>query len=358
MKAEKSLKIALFFLSFSLLLVLSACNNANEKDTDKPKLVVVNWKDHGSDSKEAIEKFEEICECEVVHQYMASEEELLTQLRTTGSELDVVLPNSSILPTAMEEGLLEEIDVTKLENYKHLNENLTSLPELSLDGKTYAVPWVWGSTSLAYNSDVIKEDIDSIQALFDDKYKGKISIRDDFNDAVMIAALANGESDPNHPADLEKIKQTLIDQKKLNQTYWKTGEEFNQLFAGKQITVALAWSGLSSELKKEGQPIKYVIPKEGAIGWVDNWAIVKDSANKEIAEKFIDFMISTEWQTTLAKELGLGPANMETLNSLDEQFVKDNNFDEETLEKLHFISFRSDAEKREWNDLWQEAKAK
>ena len=97
-----------------LLFVLSACNNSSGNDSVKPKLVVVNWNDHGSDSKEALEKFEAICECEVVHQYMASEEKLLTQLRTTGSELDVVLPNSSILPTAMEEGLLEEIDVSKL----------------------------------------------------------------------------------------------------------------------------------------------------------------------------------------------------------------------------------------------------
>ena len=69
-------------------------------------------------------------------------------------------------------------------------------------------------------------------------------------------------------------------------------------------------------------------------------------------------MISTEWQTTLAKDFGLGPVNMETLNNLDEQFVKDNNFDEQALDKLHFISFRSDDEKRSWNDLWQEVKAK
>ncbi|KXH87008.1 PotD/PotF family extracellular solute-binding protein [Sporosarcina sp. HYO08] len=358
MKNKKIVKIMTLLLSLAVIFVFSGCANKKTADGDKPKLVVVNWKDHGSDSKEAIEQFEAICNCEVVHQYMASEEELLTQLRTVGPELDVVLPNSSILVTAMEEGLLEEIDTTTLENYQYLNEELTTLPEMSLDGKVYAIPWVWGSTSIAYNTELIDEEIDSIQVLFDEKYKGKLAIRDDFNDAVMIAAIALGEKDPNHPSDLDAIKQTLLDQKQLNKTYWKTGEEFAQLFSSEQISVALAWSGQSSDMTKEGQPLKYIVPKEGAIGWVDTWAIVKDSKNKEIAKQFIDFMISTEWQTTLAKDYGLGPANRETLDQLDPQFLTDNNMDKETLEKLHFISFHTDEEKRAWNDLWQEVKAR
>jgi len=358
-KLGRKRNMGAMLLLIVLVLIISACSNSSSKTSDdKAQLVVVNWKDHGSDNPEAVQQFEEICECEVVHQYMASEEELLTKLRTVGSELDVVLPNSSILPKAIEEGLLEEIDTDKLENYEFLNKTLTDLPEMSMDGKTFAVPWVWGSTSLAYNPELVEGEVDSIQILFDKKYQGKVSIRDDFNDAVMISAMAIGESDPSHPTDLEAIKEKLMEQKELNKTYWKSGEEFNQMFSSKQVVAALAWSGLASEMKKEGLPIEYIIPKEGAIGWVDSWAIVKDTENKELAEKFIDFMISKEWQEYLAKNLGLAPSNMETVQSLDEEFIKENNFDEETLNKLHFITYHTDDEKKAWNEMWQEVKAK
>ena len=49
-------------------------------------------------------------------------------------------------------------------------------------------------------------------------------------------------------------------------------------------------------MKKNGEPIEYVIPKEGAIGWVDYWAIVKESKNADLALKFIDFLISKDFQ--------------------------------------------------------------
>ena len=173
---------------------------------------------------------------------MASEEELLTKLRTQkGGKIDLVLPNASILPVAIEEGLVEPIDTEKLTNYEHIFERFKNLPENQKNNQIYAVPWVWGSTGIAYNTDMIKEKIDTVQVLWDPKYKGKIAFRDDYNDAVMTAAMALGQ-DPNNPSDLEAIKKKLIEQKSLNRTYWKTGDEFSKLFAGKQVAVALMWS--------------------------------------------------------------------------------------------------------------------
>ena len=192
--------------------------------------------------------------------------------------------------------------------------------------------------------------------LFDERYADKLSIRDDYNDAVMAAAIALGQ-DPNNPSDLEAVKEKLKEQKQLNKTYWKTGEEFTNLFSNNLVSVAMAWSGQVAQMKQEGLPIEYVIPEEGAIGWVDNWAIVKDTPKKELAMQFIDFMISKEFQENWAKKGGPAPANTEAINNLDPDYVAEIGMDEESLEKLHFISYRSDEQKNAWNDLWQEVKA-
>lgn len=363
-KFFKSKGIIISLLISCMLLSLAGCGlkssdsgSSNEAKEEKPTLVVVNWKDYGSDNPEAIKSFEEKYNCKVVHEYMASEEELLTKLRTGGvGKLDVILPNSSILPVAINEGLLEEINPNDLKNYENVMDRFKKLPENSKDGKLYAVPWVWGSTSIAYNTDLIKDNIDSINALWDKKYKGMIAFRDDFNDAVMAAAIALGQ-DPNNPKDLNAIKKKLLEQKPLNRTYWKTGDEWSKLFANKQIAIGMMWSGQAASMKLEGQPIKYVIPKEGAIGWVDNWAIVKNSPHKDLAEKFIDYMISKEFQEKWAKNGGPAPVNKEAVNSLDKKFVEEMGLGEDALAKLYFISYHEDGVKKSWNDLWQEVKA-
>ncbi|NPV42595.1 MAG: ABC transporter substrate-binding protein [Firmicutes bacterium] len=340
----------------------AGCGSQNQnagKDTgeNKPVLVVVNWKDYGSDDPDVVKYFEEKYNCKVIHEYMASEEELLTKLRTGGvGKLDLILPNASILPIAIQEGLLEEIQTNSLENYKYIFAKFKELPENSKDGKVYAVPWVWGSTAIAYNTDMITEEIDSIHVLWDEKYKGLIAFRDDFNDAVMAAAIALGQ-DPNNPSDLTAIKNKLKEQKPLNRTYWKTGDEWSKLFANKQIAVGMMWSGQAASMKQAGEPIKYVVPKEGAIGWVDNWAIVKNAPNKDLALKFIDYMISREFQESWVKKGGPAPVNSEVINNLDEEFIEEMGLGEDILNKLYFISYHGEDVKREWNELWQEVKA-
>lgn len=346
-----------FLLFFVIVLSSATVLGCSSSSDGRQELVVVNWKDYGSDDPELIKEFEEKHNVKIVHQYMASEEELLTKLRTQkAGNIDVVLPNASILPVAIEEGLVEPIDTQKLTHFQHIFERFKKLPENQKNNQIYAVPWVWGSTGIAYNTDMIKEKIDTVQVLWDPKYKGKIAFRDDFNDAVMTAALALGQN-PNQPSDLEAIKKKLIEQKSLNRTYWKTGDEFSKLFAGKQVAVGLMWSGQSAMMKKNGEPIEYVIPKEGAIGWVDYWAIVKGSKNADLALKFIDFMISKDFQTNWVKKGGPNPVNTQTEKELDAKMIEELGINDETIEKLHFISHRTDEEKKKWNTLWQEVKS-
>ncbi|OFI01473.1 spermidine/putrescine-binding periplasmic protein precursor [Clostridium acetireducens DSM 10703] len=359
-----SKKTAALLAVVCLTFTVSACGlkssnsgGTSEKSSGDKELVVVNWKDYATDDKEAMKEFEEKNHCKIVNQYMASEEELLTKLRTEGEgKIDVCLPNSSILPVAEKEGLLEEIDISKISNYSKIFDKFKNLPENKMEGKNYAVPWVWGSTSIAYNTDLVKEDIDNMNCLWDEKYKGKIAFRDDYNDAVMIAASVLGQ-DPNNPKDLDAIKKKLLEQKPLNKTYWKTGDEWTKLFANKQIALGVLWSGQAATMKQEGQPIKYVVPKEGAVGWVDNWAIAKGSKNKELAHKFIDYMISKDFQKKYAEKGGPAPTNREAVAALDPKLVEENAMGEDVLNRLFFIAYRGEDTKKKWNELWQEVKA-
>lgn len=357
MKMKKFLALALALI---MVMSLAACGGSGdgEAEGEKTKLYVVNWKDYGSDDEEFIAQFEEAYNCEIVNTYMSSEEELLTKLRTSkAGEIDVCLPNCTILPAAIEEGLLAEIDTTKLENFEGMFERFKTQAEcFGEDGNMYAVPFVWGSTAIAYNTEVFKEAPKSINVLFDEKYSGKIAYRDDYNDAVMAAAIALGQ-DPNNPSDLDAIKAKLLEQKPLNKTYWKTGDEFSKLFAGKQVDVGLMWSGQSAWMKQEGEPIGFVVPEDGGIGWVDNWAIPEGSQNKDLAYAFIDWMISKDFQHNWAVNGGPAPVNQAAAEAVDPEYAASAGMDEASLNRLYFMEYRTDEVKNAWNELWTEVKA-
>jgi spermidine/putrescine transport system substrate-binding protein len=331
---------------------------AQETQEEEKTLVVVNWKDYGSDDQEFVQMFEEKYDCTIVHEYMASEEELLTKLRTVGvGEFDVVLPNSSILPQAIKEELLQPIDPAELENYDALIDTFLGRSEATDGGEMYAVPWVWGSTSIAYNTELVDDEINSVDVFWDEDYRGEVAIRDDYNDAIMLAAMHLGQ-DPNEPDDLEAIKEALIEQKPYNRTYWKTGDEFSKLFANEQISVGLAWSGQTLSMKNDGLPIGYVVPKEGAIGWLDYWAIVKDAPHKDLALKFIDELISADYQLSWVEKGGPSPVNEEALAGVDQEVRDFIGMSMDDIDKLHFIAYRDNETKTMWNEFWQEVKAR
>ncbi|MDD6255173.1 MAG: extracellular solute-binding protein [Eubacteriales bacterium] len=371
MKKSSFRKVLVGALAVAVMFSMSACGNSTgtadgnssgdssaQSDSGKTKLYVVNWKDYGTDDKELMKQFEEENDCEIVNTYMQSEDDLLTKLKTSGSgEIDVCLPNCTILPAAIEGDLLEPIDTSKLTNFNSLFDRFKTQKEcLGDDGQMYAVPVVWGSTAVAYNTDNVKEAPTTIKCLFDEQYKGKIAFRDDYNDAIMTAALALGQ-DPNNPSDLDAIKELLLKQKSLNKTYWQTGDEFSKLFASGQIDVGLMWSGQSATMKKDGEPIGFVVPEDGGIGWVDNFAIPKNSKNKELALKFIDYMISKDVQYKWSSNGGPAPSNQEAANAIDPDYAQSAAMDEASLNRLTFMEYRDDKTKQEWNDLWTEVKA-
>lgn len=363
MKRNFLLRAGAGLLSLVMVVGLAACGGddssaSNGESGEKTKLYVVNWKDYASDDEELMAAFEEEYNCEIVNTYMESEESLLTSLKTASDgTIDVCLPNCTILPAAIEAGLLKEIDTSKLDNFSSLYERFQNQDEcIGEDGKMYAVPFVWGSTAIAYNTDLMSEAPTTLASLFDEQYAGKVTIRDDYNDAIMAAAIVLGQ-DPANPSDLDAIKDLLIQQKALNRTYWQTGDEFSKLFAGGQIEFGMMWSGQAATMKNEGEPIAFVVPEDGAIGWVDNWAIASGSQNEELAYAFINYMISKDVQYTWASTGGPAPTNQEAAEALDPEYVADCGMDEDSLNRLYFMVYLDDATKAEWAELWTEVKA-
>ena len=117
----------------------------------------------------------------------------------------------------VDEGLVQEIDTTKLKNWCKVPESFRKVGQFN--GKQYFIPWDWGFTSILYRTDKIP-NVDSWGILFDPQYKGHLSMWDDGPGAVTVSAYVHGYDETNITADqLTAIQAEWTAQAKLNKSY-------------------------------------------------------------------------------------------------------------------------------------------
>lgn len=336
-----------------------AADDAAAVDGAGRTLVVSNWNDYGTDMDWAVAAFEEATGATVVHQYFNSPEELLTTLRTGGlGEIDVAMVNVAFTADAVSDDLLAPMDLDRLANAGELLPELLDEPDLRHDGELYGVPWVWGSTSLAYNADAFPEGIDSWAVLWDPANAGQVGFFDDAATAVMTAALYLGE-DPYDP-DLDAVRAALLELKDNTQLFWSSADDWLRAFDSGSVTVGNLWSGLAGTQLAAGDPIVYTVPEEGAVGWLDTLAVVAESDNEDLAYAFIDWMISAEFQTRWAEDpdrSSPAPANATVHPALDDEVADRIQSDPEALDILSVQRGIPQDTLQAWTTLWQEVKA-
>jgi spermidine/putrescine transport system substrate-binding protein len=317
----------------------------------KPTLLIANWQGYGSDLPWVVQAFEKQCGCTVKQVDFGSEQQLLNMLKQGGvGKIDAALPNSTYIRYAIDDGLLQPIDVSRLSHYGELIPQLTRLGALTRNGNVYGVPWLWGTVGIGYNPDLVEAPVNDYAALWDPRYAGKATFNDDPVIAVMTAALYLGE-DPYHP-DLAKVKQALLDQKRLDVTYWATTDDFTKLYTSKQVVIGNVWSGLATQIEANGYPIDYVTPKD-VVTWVDNWVIVKNAPHPQLAYAWIDFMISQQFQGPYARDLKQqppSPANRIVAESLPKD--QQQTFQPSAVLETGISQATYDA----WAQLWTEVK--
>lgn len=347
-------------LAIALLLVLAPY--ARPAAAQTTELHVLNWQGYGSDEPWAVEQFEEEYGVTVVHDYFTSLDEMLTKLITSPGVYDVVQMNISYIQPALADELIQPIDVEQITAWEDIAEGFRSLPELSQGtDEIYAIPWTYGATSLVYNTEVFPEGLDSFDVLWNPEYAGQIGMIDDYESASIITALREGLDTPALPTEDEipALQDSLIELVPNVRTYWQSEDEFNRLFESGEITLGVYWSGSTARARNAiDLPMEFVIPEEGAIGWVDTWAIPTGTDNPELAVEWINFMNDPEFFLEWDRVAGAPvPANTATLEQQPEDSYNRQLFnDPEVLDRLAFQTYIPTDVREDLLLMWQEVK--
>lgn len=316
-------KIISIVLFIGLGLILSACSK-------KPTLYILNWGDYINEDLFA--EFEEANDCKIEITYAESNEKMYAKIKSRQVPIDIAIPSDYMVEKLYKEGLLNEIDFSKLTNY-HDDIFFEDLEEFRDDyfenNKKVAIPYFWGTLGIMYRTtdplvvDAVKNhgwDVFFNNTLLPSGKK--LGMYDNPRDGVAVAELYLGKSlNTTNNADLVEVENTLKAQKQaISSLIWGTDNLKTDIAAG-NLDAAVVYSGDFFDqyyiAEEEGLPKNFnlFVPNSTNV-WFDAMVIPTTSKQTDLAHKFIDYFLRTDVARENVDAVGYCPTHKAAYNAL------------------------------------------
>jgi spermidine/putrescine transport system substrate-binding protein len=271
-------------------------------------------------------QFEEECGVTVTETNFDSNETLLATLQAGGADYDIIVPSDYMVQIMVDEGMLMELDYDVISNIKNMEE--LNVHQYFDPDQKYTVPYFWGTSGFAVDTNVVTDVEPSWKMLFDpaSPYCGKISMLDDERETIGAALMYLGYPiNDVDPAHLEEAKDLLIEQSKCVKAY--DSQTNDDLIISGETVLAHMWTGdaILAGLPDSGgrEGIVYVIPQEGCTIWQDNMAIPVGAPNAYTAMVFMNYLNYPEIAAQNAEWVGYGTPNAAAKEFMDPDILAD-----------------------------------
>lgn len=327
-----------------------------------PTLNLLVWEGYADPS--FIRGFEEQYHCKVSASYMGSSDELVAKLRGgSAGNYDVISPSSDVATMIATNGLAAPLDLAKIPSYSQLSTNLTTLPLVRSDNLVFGVPFMWGPNPLIYDTTAFPQAPDSWNVMWDPKLRTKISVWDDLSTVYMAAqVLGYDKPDPGalynlNDQQLDAVKKKLLELKPNIRKMWSTGGELTNLFQNHEVVAAMGWPLMTNQLRKINFPVGETIPKENTTGWIDHLMITAGAENKDLAYKFLEYMVQAQTQKKISDVTGYTPANPGAAQFMSADQVKSLHLDDVDRYQKRIYFWQNVPRRAKYNEIWNEVKA-
>ncbi|MCL5942060.1 MAG: extracellular solute-binding protein [Actinobacteria bacterium] len=325
---------------------LAACGGGKETTTTagggsggtteslSKELYFYNWSDYIAE--DTIPNFEKRFGVKVIYDNYSSNDTLLAKLQSGATGYDIIVPTDYMVTTMLGLGLLQPLNLDNIPNVVNLYQRFREAP---FDpGNKYTIPWQWGTTGIGYNSAKVPDFKPSWDMLWDEKYKGRITMLTEIRDVFAVALFKLGYS-PNtrDPKQIEEAKQLLIQQKPLLKHY--TSDTYIDELASNDSWLSHGWSGDVFQAALENDAVKYAVPTEGALTWVDSMAIPKGAPHKYTAEVFMNYICEPEVAAAISNYVFYASPNEKAEQFLDPEVLNDPQIypPKEVMDKLTWL---------------------
>lgn len=341
--------VSLRFAPLACALILAACGGSQPgsegatNGAEEQVLNVYNWSDYVAN--DTIANFEAATGIKVNYDVYAENETLETKLVAGGSGYDVVFPSAR--PFAQRQirtGLYAQLDKAQLPNLQHLDPDIMEgLTDIDADN-LHVVPYMWGTTGLGINVEKVTAalgadaPLDSWSLLFDPANAAKLAscgihVLDDDQEAFSAALIWLGR-DPNAGSadEIDAVKEAYAAIRPHIRTF--NNAEYKDSLANGDACLVMGYSGDIGQARdvaveaaeatgRTAPDIRYVIPKEGAVRWMDVIAIPRDARHPGNAHAFVNYLMEPEVIAAISDHVAYANANLAATELIDAEIAAD-----------------------------------
>ncbi|HEP9463088.1 extracellular solute-binding protein [Pseudomonas aeruginosa] len=220
----------------------------------------------------------------------------------SGERFDVIVPADSQLDRLIKENRLAPLDFRELPNRAEVSRDLLLRLNSRTNADLYAIPYMWGTVGLVVHERAASQALqapvpNSWSVLFDPASVGKLKpcgvmLQDEPEQALSLYLNYRGQS--LRSSNARSIRKAIHELRRLELS--PSPQPFtafiSQLAEGK-VCAAMAWSGLVSLANEKGE-LRYSIPEEGSLLFIDSLAIPGNAGNVPAAYRFIDYLLRPE----------------------------------------------------------------
>jgi putative spermidine/putrescine transport system substrate-binding protein len=275
-----------------------------------PVLRVLAWP--GYAEAEVVQSFERAHGVRVEVTVVTSDATLWQKISGHNMDFDVFAVNAAELQRYIASNLAQPLRPEQIPNTtKQLARfrDLKAIPGLVSGGKAYGIPFTYSEMGLIYDRKQIANPPTSFAALWDPRYRGKVIAYDGATHNFSLAAQRLGAASPFRiPAsEWTRASQQLIALRRNVLGFYTQPEESVQLFLDHKAALMFANYGMQQVhlLTDAGADIGYVIPREGALAWLDCWVITRAAHDVALAHAWIDHLLGEQASRLLTERQGL-----------------------------------------------------
>ena len=325
-------------------------------------LNVYNWgeyiSDGSDDSLDTIAAFEDWYKAtygvpvKVNYDTYASNEDMYAKLKSGAVSYDVVIPSDYMIARMEAEDMLLPLNYDNIPNYQYISEDFRGLYYDPDD--TYTVPYTYGIVGVIYNANVVDEaDTGGWDLMWNPKYAGNILQFNNARDALGTAMYRAGiDVNTTDHADWQQALQALVDQRPLVKSY-VMDEIYNMMESG-EAAVAAYYAGdyfTMCDAQADSVDLQFYYP-ENTNYFIDAMCIPTSCRDQELAECFINFMLSREAAVANAEYIYYASPNRLVYD--DPEYIDD--MGEDTMDILYpgIGSFRDEYNRSAYRNLDQD----
>ncbi len=233
---------------------------------------------------------------------LGSNEELLNKMKASkGRGFDVITPTLNRKGQWIDLGLLQPWDMKKIKNLKNVEPAFVKASEAwSWGGGQHHLPHIWGTEAMSWRTDMWSTEYGKLSFgdLWIPEMKGKVQGRPHsmmagigryLEGAGKLPPFVEAYKDEASMRKIwEKITKFAVEHKPWVKQFWNDHDAQKTGFMQNGVVLGQTWDGPAIELFKDGKPVQYMAPKEGAFAWLDGLSMPIGAKNKDETYELIN----------------------------------------------------------------------